>query len=89
MELYARLDALLTLAGEIGVEVRREPMGGESGGVCVMRGRRVLFVDTAADLETRYEKTLAGLARLPELQNRFLPPEVRDDLDRVIREAGA
>lgn len=82
MDLQARLDALLTVAEEIGLSVRREPLGGDGGGYCVLRGRRVLFVDTAADLETRYERTLAAIARLPDVEQRYLPPEVRDDIER-------
>jgi len=82
VDLQARLDALLTAAEEIGLAVRREPLGGEGGGYCVLRGQRVLFVDTTADLETRYERTLAALSRLPEIDQRYLLPEVRDDIER-------
>lgn len=85
MDLHRRLDTLLTLAEEVGLMLRREPLGGEGGGCCMLKGRRVLFLDTTADLEVQYEKTLAALAPLPELEKRFLPPEVRDDLDRAKR----
>jgi hypothetical protein len=82
VDLQARLDALLAVAEEIGLSVRREPLGGDGGGYCVLRRQRVLFVDTAADLETRYERTLAAISRLPEIEQRYLPPEVRDDIER-------
>lgn len=82
MDLQARLDALLTVAEEIGLSVRREALGGDGGGYCVLRRQRVLFVDTSADLETRYERTVAAIARLPEIEQRYLPPEVRDDIER-------
>jgi len=85
VDLHRRLDTLLTLAEEVGLMLRREPLGGEGGGCCMLKGRRVLFLDTTADLEVQYEKTLAALAPLPELEKRFLPPEVRDDLDRAKR----
>lgn len=81
MDLGSRLDVLLTLAEEIGIDVRTEPMGGDGGGLCVLKGRRVLFVDISADLATRYEHTLAGMANLKELQDRFIVPEVRRDLE--------
>ncbi|HVP13712.1 MAG TPA: hypothetical protein VMV94_21230 [Phycisphaerae bacterium] len=82
MDLQSRFDALLSLAAEMGLTVRREPLGGEGGGYCMLRGQSVLFVDTMADLETRYERTLAALAPLPETDRRYLPPEVREDLER-------
>lgn len=82
MDLHAKLDALIELAGETGLEVRREVLGGGGGGLCVLKGRRVLFVDLAADVETRYERTLESMAELKELDERYLPPELRDDIDR-------
>jgi len=83
MELHNRLDTLLNLARELGIDIRSESLGGEGGGMCVLRGRRVLFVDTSADLETRYEKTVGAMSTLPELDGRYVPPEVREDLDRL------
>ena len=83
MELHSRLDTLLNLARELGIEIRSESLGGEGGGMCILRGRRVLFVDTSADVETRYEKTVGSMATLKELDGRYVPPEVRDDLDRL------
>jgi len=88
MDLASRLEALLALAEEIGVEVRAEPMGGEGGGLCLLRGRQVLFVDTSADVATRYDRTLAAMAPLTELEQRYVVPEVRQDLDRRRGPAG-
>ncbi len=88
MDLGGRLEVLLTLAEQIGIEVRAEPMGGEGGGLCVLKGQRVLFVDTSADLATRYDRTLAGMAGLPELEGRFIVPEVRRDLDHQRETSG-
>lgn len=81
MDLGYRLEVLLTAAEEIGVDVRAEPMGGDGGGLCRLKGKRVLFVDTSADLATRYDRTLSALAPLPELDQRYLPPEVREDIE--------
>ena len=83
MDVQQRLETLLTVVEEIGIEIRRVPLGGEGGGLCSLRGRRVLFVDTNADVATRYDRTIASLATLPELQDRYLPPELREDLDRA------
>ena len=82
MNLASRLEELVAAVEKIGVDVRAEPMGGEGGGLCRLRGRPVLFIDTSADLATRYDRTLAALATLPELDEHYLVPEVRADLDR-------
>lgn len=83
MDVQARLDILLARAEEMGIEVRRVALGGEGGGLCVVKGRRVLFVDTLADPATRYDRTVAALAGVREAGDRFLPPEVREDLERA------
>ncbi len=83
MDLQTRLDELLSLADQIGLTIRRESLGGSGGGLCILKGQRVLFLDTAADLETRYERTLAALAPLPDLDTRYIRPDVREDLDRL------
>jgi hypothetical protein len=82
MDLQTRLDELLSLADQIGLSIRRESLGGSGGGLCVLKGQRFLFLDNSADLETRYERTLAALAPLPEMDARYLRPEVREDVDR-------
>lgn len=89
MDAHERLETLINLAREIGVEVRRESLGGESGGLCLLKRQRVLFVDLSADTRTQYEKTVAALAGLPELAARYLPPEIREDLDRLAGEGQA
>ena len=85
MSLDARLDDLITAAEAVGISIRREQLGGEGGGLCILRGKRVLFLDTLSDAETRYERTLAALAPLPEMEGRFLRPDVREDLERARR----
>lgn len=82
MDLSLRLDALLEAAEQMGVEIRAEPMGGAGGGICRLRGRRVLFVDTSADLAARYDRTLAAMADLEGIDGCYLLPEVRQDLER-------
>lgn len=82
MELQRRLDILIGLAEELGLTVRREPLGGDGGGFCRIRGQRILFIDTMGDLETRYERTLEAVAGIPEIEQRFVPPEVREDIER-------
>jgi hypothetical protein len=82
MDLATRLESLLELAEQIGIDVRTEPMGGDGGGLCKFRGQRVLFVDISADLAIRYDHTLAALAPLTELDEHYLLPEVRRDIER-------
>ncbi len=81
MDLSARCDLLLELAESLGIRVRREALGGEGGGLCRLRGERILFVDTSADPEARYERTLRSLAALDELEDVYVRPEIRDEIE--------
>jgi len=82
MHLHDKLEALLELARQIGLTVRREAQSGDGGGYCVLKGRRILFVDTVAPVDVQYDKALAALALQPEIESRYLPPQIRDDLER-------
>lgn len=84
MDLANRLESVLTLAEEIGLDVRAEPMGGEGGGLCRLKGKLILFVDTTADVATRYDRTIAAIANLPEINDRYLVPEVRQDIEHYL-----
>jgi hypothetical protein len=77
------LERLIVLAEELGVQVRREPIDGESGGLCRIKGRQVLFIDTLADLDVRVDRCLEALARLPEIDEHYVLPEIREQIDRI------
>ncbi|MBI4718801.1 MAG: hypothetical protein HY763_13420 [Planctomycetes bacterium] len=79
----SELELLYELLGRLEVEVRRESMGGAGGGVCTLRGRRVLFVDLDADAATCVEAALAALASDSRADTLFLPPALRERVDRL------
>jgi hypothetical protein len=81
MDVVTRLEQLLRAAEAAGIEVRAEPLDGQGGGLCTLKGHRVLFVDTSADVATRYDNTVRALVEVSELDNQFLPPVVRGDLE--------
>ena len=74
---------MIEIAEELGVEVRREPIDGDSGGLCRIRGRQVLFIDTLADAATRLERSLEALARLPGIDRHYLRPDIRERIERI------
>lgn len=82
----AKLTCLLGLARELGVEVRRMPEPSSDparpgGSMVRLKGRPVVFVDFAASLPDQLDVMASALAGRPELQDRFLPPEIRLLLD--------
>ena len=83
MDVADRLDVLLGVADELEIQVRRASLGGEGGGLCILRGQRVLFVDMQADVATQYETTLEALASLDQIDQLYIVPEIREDMDRL------
>ncbi len=86
MDPYAQLEALLELAEQVGLSVRAFPAaadGGDhpGGALAALRGRQVLFLNASAGVADRLAIVAAALADRPELQERFIPPELRAIID--------
>ena len=80
MDEQGLLSELLDLAEELGVEVRRDFLGGEGGGICRLRGKWVLFVDSDASVAEQVSRTAEALAGQVGLEDRYILPQVRDIL---------
>ena len=82
MEASAQLQTVLDVLASLEIEVRQEHLGGDSGGLCKLRGRRVVFVDLDADAATRLERSVQVLRGLADLETVYLPPHLRELLDQ-------
>jgi len=80
MEDELLLQALLEVAENAGIEVRQTALGGQGGGLCVLRGKKILFVDVSADLAEEIARTAEALAQLEDLEQHYLLPQVRQAL---------
>ena len=81
MENEKLMNELLDLAERLEVEVRHECFGGDGGGLCRLRDRQVLFVDTDASPADQLDRTTAALAELNGLDNLYILPEIRQRLE--------
>lgn len=78
------LSELLELAQSLGIGVRTAEACSDGGGTLVrLKGQEVLFLDPSADLADRIDAAAAALAGRPELEDRFLVPEVRSAIERA------
>lgn len=82
MGMSSAFDEMLDLASRIGIAVRHAHLGGGGGGLAQFKGKRQLFVDLDAHPVDQLERTAKALARLPEIEQVFLRPDVREILDR-------
>ena len=82
------LDALVGLAEEAGIAVRIARAGESElpprSGLCRVRGNLLLVLSAAEPLEARIEAAAAALGTHGGalLESRFLPPAVRERLER-------
>ncbi len=86
MDLYQQLESLLELASEVGITLRRlaGPAAGAEypGGALVrLRGKDVLFLDSTAAIADQLAVTAAALSGRKELEDRFMPPQLRAAID--------
>ena len=83
------LELLVGLAEEAGIAVRVARTGESElpprSGICRVRGRLLLVVSAAEPVEARIEAVVAALREHGGglLEERFLPPAVRERLDRT------
>jgi len=83
MDATAQLDTIVRLFEQLGVEVRQERLGGSGGGLCRIRGKRVVFVDLDADAATRLDRCVEALATVPEAAAVYISPELREWMDNL------
>jgi len=82
----AILAALKDLAISLGMTVRRAPSSGRTGehpgGACVKLGdSKIVFLDPTASVVDQIDVLLETLKGCRELEERYLPPEIRELLD--------
>jgi len=86
MDAHARLRALIDLAESLGIAIRRAPASGEGqehpgGAVVRLKGREMVFLDPTAPPADQIAVVASALRGRRELEDRFLPPEVRQAIE--------
>jgi hypothetical protein len=80
------LGHLEMVAEQLGVEIRYEPMSGETvlspGGMCRIRGSPVIIVNVAASIEDKIQIVAKALRRL-DVSRIYLRPTIRELLEGI------
>ena len=71
------LEHALVLAKELGYEIRHDWLGGNGGGGCILRGRKLLLIDLALGTADQLEQVVGALRHDPEAPKLPMPPELR------------
>ena len=83
-----QIDTVEDVFGRLGIEIRKEQLGGAGGGLCTVHGRRVLFMDLDTDAATQLGRCLAALATLPEADSIYLAPALREQVEQIRSSSG-
>ena len=79
------LRALTDLAESLGIEMRPAPKGEAAcevaGALIRLKGREILFLDAKAPLADQIRLLADALRGRDELDNRFLPPHLREIIE--------
>ena len=82
MDEASLLEVVTELIQRLGVDLRRERLGGDGGNLCRIRGKNVLFDDLDSDIATRVDRCISALADLPEAASIYMPPEIRERVEK-------
>ena len=88
MDEQSKLRFLLDLTESLGIEVRPGPTRADgcnspAGSLVRFKHKEMLFLDASASKTARIDAVAAVLAQRREIEQIFLPPEIRETIDRV------
>ena len=75
------LEELLALLESNGVAIRDEPLGGNGGGLCAMKGRQIFFVDTQAPSAVVAAICAEAVPKVVDIEQIYIKPEVRQFIE--------
>jgi len=77
----AIMEELLALLESNGVAIRNEPLGGNGGGLCTVKGQHTLFVDTNAPAVATAAICAEAVAKLIDIEQIYVKPQVRQFIE--------
>jgi len=75
------LEELLGLLEKTRTVIRSEPLGGSGGGLCMIKGEPVFFLDTQAQTADSAALCAQAVATLIDIENIYIKPEVRQFIE--------
>jgi len=66
----------LDLASRLGYQIRQEYLGGSGGGGCILKGKKIFFLDLALDPTEQLDAVIDALRHDPDAQTLPMPSEL-------------
>jgi hypothetical protein len=80
MHTVEMLEQGLDLAARLGYQIRQEFLGGNGGGGCVLKGKKIFFLDLGLDPSEQLDEVIETLRHDPQAQQLPMPYQLRDML---------
>jgi hypothetical protein len=77
----AIMEELLALLESNGVAIRNEPLGGNGGGLCTVKGQHTFFIDTQAPSVATAVICAEAVAKLIDIEQIYIKPQVRQFIE--------
>jgi hypothetical protein len=75
-------EELVALLEQNGVNIRREAMGGGGGGLCVIKEKKIFFVDTECPAAEMNAICSHAVNELLDIESIYIRPQVREFLEK-------
>ncbi len=75
------LQDLLALLEASGVTIRNEPLGGNGGGLCTVKGKYIFFLDTQAPSVAAAVLCAEAVPKVADIEQIYLKPQVRQFIE--------
>ena len=75
------LEEILAMLEANSVNIRREPLGGNGGGICTIKGQNILFVDTQAASAEMAAVCAQAVPKVVDIEEIYIKPEVRQFIE--------
>ncbi len=76
------VEELLVVLESNGVKIRREPLGGGGGGLCVVKGEKIFFLDTQSATAELAALCAEAVAKVIDVEAIYLRPEIRQFIEK-------
>ena len=75
------LEELLSLLEQNSITIRSEPLGGSGGGLCIIKGQSIFFVDTQAQSADTAAIAAEAVSTVLDIDQVYIRPEVRQFIE--------
>ena len=75
------LEELIALLEANSVTIRNEPLGGNGGGLCTIKGEPIFFVDTQSPSAEVAALCAEAVSKLVDVEKLYIRPEVRQFIE--------